>query len=67
MQSPLAVAALKQIADARFGREEGGQDLLEYAVLVALIALVAIISVGALGTAISDVFWENIASTVAGV
>jgi pilus assembly protein Flp/PilA len=37
----------------RFVREDEGQDLVEYAMLITLIALVAVVGVGALGTAIS--------------
>jgi len=37
-------------------REEEGQDLLEYALLVALIALIAIGAVTAAGGKVSDVF-----------
>ena len=39
-----------------FVREEEGQDLLEYALLVALIALVAILSVTSAGNAVSAIF-----------
>ena len=39
-----------------FSNQEEGQDLLEYALLVALIALVAIGAVTAAGTAVSDIF-----------
>jgi pilus assembly protein Flp/PilA len=39
-----------------FARNEEGQDLLEYALLVALIALVAIVAVTAAGSAVSDIF-----------
>ena len=48
-----------------FVREEEGQDLLEYALLVALIALVAIGAVGAAGTSVSTIF-GNIAGQLAG-
>ena len=34
-----------------FRRNEEGQDLLEYALLVALIALIALIAIGAVGLA----------------
>jgi pilus assembly protein Flp/PilA len=44
-----------------FVREEEGQDLLEYALLVALIALVAIGAVAAAGTSVNDIF-----TTIAG-
>ena len=37
-------------------KNEEGQDLLEYALLVALIALVAVGAVTAAGSAVSDIF-----------
>ena len=37
-------------------RNEEGQDLLEYALLVALIALIAIGAVGAAGGAVNSIF-----------
>ena len=37
-----------------FSREEDGQDLLEYALLVALIAIVAVASVAAAGVKVGD-------------
>lgn len=37
-------------------RQEDGQDLLEYALLVALIALVAVAAVTAAGTKVGTVF-----------
>jgi len=39
-----------------FVREDEGQDLLEYALLVALIALVAVGAVTAAGTSVNDIF-----------
>jgi pilus assembly protein Flp/PilA len=42
-------------------RNEEGQDLLEYALLVALIALIAIGAVGAAGGSVSAIF-TNIAN-----
>jgi pilus assembly protein Flp/PilA len=39
-----------------FAREEEGQDLLEYALLVALIALIAIGAVGAAGVKVDAIF-----------
>jgi len=42
-------------------RDEEGQDLLEYALLVALIALVAIAAVAAAGTSVQSIF-ESIAT-----
>jgi pilus assembly protein Flp/PilA len=48
-----------------FRRNEEGQDLLEYALLVALIALVAVGAVTAAGTSVSTIF-ETIGTTLAG-
>jgi Flp pilus assembly pilin Flp len=45
-----------------FVREEEGQDLLEYALLVALIALIG--AVGAAGTSVNTIF-NNIATKLA--
>jgi Flp pilus assembly pilin Flp len=45
------------------GREEG-QDLTEYALLIALIILVVVASIALMGTSISGVF-STIASTLA--
>jgi Flp pilus assembly pilin Flp len=39
-----------------------GQDLIEYALLVALIAIVAIVGVGFAGTVVRDVLWTPIAA-----
>jgi Flp pilus assembly pilin Flp len=39
-----------------FSNQEDGQDLLEYALLVALIALIAIGAVGLAGTSVSTIF-----------
>jgi pilus assembly protein Flp/PilA len=46
-----------------FGRNEEGQDLLEYALLVALIALIAIGAVGLAGKSVSTIF-TNIATAL---
>jgi pilus assembly protein Flp/PilA len=48
-----------------FVRNEEGQDLLEYALLVALIALVAVAAVTAAGQSVSTIF-QNIANALAG-
>jgi len=48
-----------------FARNEEGQDLLEYALLVALIALVAVAAVGLAGGSVKTIF-ENIASQLGG-
>ena len=49
----------------KFARNEEGQDLLEYALLVALIALVAIVAVTSAGTSVSGIF-AAIASALGG-
>ena len=59
MQSPVAVERLKRIVNRRF-TDELGQDLLEYAFLMALIAIVAMVSVGTLGSVIRTIFWDSI-------
>jgi pilus assembly protein Flp/PilA len=46
-------------------REEDGQDLLEYALLVALIAIVAVVAVGAAGEEVQTIF-ENIVDALPG-
>jgi Flp pilus assembly pilin Flp len=46
-------------------RNEEGQDLLEYALLVALIAIVCYVAVEGTGTAVSDIF-TDIAGKLAG-
>ena len=47
-----------------FVRDDEGQDLLEYALLVALIALVAVVAVTAAGGSVQDIF-NNIAAELA--
>ena len=46
-------------------RDEEGQDLLEYALLVALIALAALAAVAAAGTSVSGIF-QAIAGALGG-
>ena len=48
-----------------FVRNEEGQDLLEYALLVALIALVAVGAVTAAGTSVNTIFTTIAGSLVA--
>jgi Flp pilus assembly pilin Flp len=62
MQSPVAVATLKLIANGRLRRSEDGQDLLEYGLLASLIALVALGAVTTVGQTIQNVFWTAIAN-----
>lgn len=47
----------------KFVHAESGQDLLEYALLVALIALVAIIGVTAAGLKVNTIF-NNVATAI---
>lgn len=46
-----------------FARQDEGQDLLEYALLVSLIAIAAIVAVTSAGTSVSTVF-TNIAAKI---
>jgi Flp pilus assembly pilin Flp len=62
MQSPIAVATLRRIANGRLRHSEDGQDLLEYGLLASLIALVALGAVTMVGQTIQNVFWSAIAS-----
>jgi Flp pilus assembly pilin Flp len=45
-------------------RDENGQDLIEYGLLVVLVVAVAILAVGTLGTTISNVLWLPIVSAI---
>jgi len=47
----------------RFVREEEGQDLVEYAMLLAFIALIAIAGVQLLGTTVNT-FFSNVATAL---
>jgi Flp pilus assembly pilin Flp len=48
----------------RFCRDESAQDLIEYALLVALASVVAISAVSQVGTTILNVFWSVIAAAI---
>ena len=50
----------------RLWKEEEGQDLLEYALLIVLIVLVAAVAINPLGTAIGKVFTNANACLSAG-
>ena len=50
----------------RFVREDSGQDLLEYALLVGLIALVTVLAVTNAGTQVNRIF-TSIAASLANV
>ena len=45
---------------ARFVREDEGQDLVEYALLIAFVALACIIGLQQLGTAINQTYQEHL-------
>lgn len=47
--------------------DESGQDLIEYALLVALVVLVAIGAVTAVGTTLNTVFWSYISGVMSGI
>jgi hypothetical protein len=63
MQSPAAVATLKEIATGRLQHSEESQDLLEYGVLAALVALVALGAVTTVGTSLGGFLWNAIAAS----
>ena len=45
-----------------FLRQDNGQDLLEYAMLIALISIFAMGAVSTVGDTINGVFWEAISA-----
>ena len=49
----------------RFVREDGGQDLVEYALLIAFVALACIIGLRQLGTAINQTY-QSISTSLKG-
>jgi pilus assembly protein Flp/PilA len=49
-----------------FVKDDSGQDLLEYALLVGLIALVAVLAVTATGTSVNKIF-NSISQSLANV
>jgi Flp pilus assembly pilin Flp len=51
----------------RFRRDDRAQDLIEYALLVALVAMVAVAAVSEVGTTILNVFWSVIAAGIPAV
>ena len=56
------VSKLKRIVNAVVRRHEDGQDLLEYALLMALISIFAMGAVATLGNTINTIFWQSIAT-----
>lgn len=51
------------VAINRLAGTEEGQDLIEYAMLVALIALAAVVAVTRVGSTINAVLWQAIAAS----
>jgi Flp pilus assembly pilin Flp len=47
----------------RFGSPDSGQDLVEYALLVALIVVVVMAAVTPVGSTIKTVFWDVISAS----
>jgi Flp pilus assembly pilin Flp len=47
--------------------DESGQDLIEYALLVALVVLVAIGAVATVGSTINTVFWSYISGVMSAI
>ena len=41
---------------SQFDREDEGQGLVEYALIIVLVSIVSIVTLGALGTTVSGVF-----------
>jgi len=58
----IAIAMLKRLLKARLNRADEGQDLLEYALLMALIAVFAMGAVATLGNTVNTIFWQSIAT-----
>jgi Flp pilus assembly pilin Flp len=56
------MSTLQVIAQRLRTRDDDGQDLIEYALLVALIALVAIGAVVTVGSTVMNSFWSVIAA-----
>ena len=51
------------VAVNRLAGTKEGQDLIEYAMLVALIALAAVVAVTRVGSTINAVLWQAIAAS----
>jgi Flp pilus assembly pilin Flp len=59
-------ARLEQMMWSRFSRfvyEDGGQDLIEYALLAALISIVCVLAITNVGTKVSS-FYGNLQSSI---
>jgi Flp pilus assembly pilin Flp len=53
-----------RIAVQRLIRDDDGQDLIEYGLLVVLVAAAAILAVGTVGATVARVLWFPIASSI---
>ena len=53
-------------AVSNFLRDESGQDLIEYALLLVFLALAAVATLPILGSAVNNVFSQSASSLVAG-
>jgi Flp pilus assembly pilin Flp len=51
-------------AVGRLVRDETGQDLVEYGLLMMLIAVGAMVAVSTLGDTVNTLFWESIAANI---
>src|SRR5437764_12054993 len=58
-QRMIPKAALNAVT--AFGKEEGGQDLIEYSLLLSFLALSSVALLGSIGTTITG-FWTNVNS-----
>ena len=58
------MSALFRAVLRRIRRDDSGQDLIEYALLIGLVALVAVSAVSQVGTTILNVFWSVIAAGI---
>ena len=47
-------------------KNEEGQDLVEYALLLGLIAIAAVVAIGLAGTSVAG-FWDTISATLGGI
>ena len=47
----------------RIAREDEGQDMVEYALILGLISIIAVVAVTTTGTSISTI-WTNVANAV---
>jgi Flp pilus assembly pilin Flp len=60
---PLLLASTVNRLSRRLGSQDSGQDLLEYALLVALIVIVVMTAITPVGTTIKTVFWDVISAS----